>query len=244
MMDAVERLVAYGVYLLPGLALIAAWYVLVPRKALGLSIAILILGFVLMRDALTPLGLWAPGNDLTIAFVDNGFILAGLGLTSLALVALLMRFEPALAALMVWRKNNTGIGLTVGLAAGVLVALPVLFLNGFAPERFTLHFGWLLGMFVLAYGGNALEEVLFRGFLQGYLERLTTPLRAALASGVAFGACHGMLALTVTDIGWPILAFTLAEGIACGLVRMRYGVVPAILTHGTAIFLIATPMLG
>ncbi|NWE37823.1 CPBP family intramembrane metalloprotease, partial [Pseudomonas gingeri] len=43
--------------------------------------------------------------------------------------------------------------------------------------------------------------------------------------------------------GWPVLAFTLIEGLACGGVRMRYGVVAATATHGTAILLIAVPML-
>ncbi|WP_017255798.1 CPBP family intramembrane glutamic endopeptidase, partial [Pseudomonas tolaasii] len=87
-----------------------------------------------------------------------------------------------------------------------------------------------------------LEEVLFRGFLQGYLEQQVSPLRAALISGVAFAACHTFLALSVTQLGWPVLLFTLIEGLACGLVRMRYGVLPAIITHGTAILLIAVPI--
>lgn len=129
----------------------------------------------------------------------------------------------------------------VGLAAGAAVALPLLLLNGLNVDRFA-QVPWMLGMIILAYGGNALEEVLFRGFLQGYLETLTSPLRAALTSGVAFAACHSFLAFTVTQIGWPILAFTLVEGIICALVRMRYGLIPAILTHGTAILMISVPM--
>lgn len=96
-------------------------------------------------------------------------------------------------------------------------------------------------MIVLAYGANALEEVLFRGFLQGHLEQQVAPIRAALISGVAFAACHSFLALSVTQLGWPVLLFTLVEGLACALVRMRYGVVPATACHGTAILLIAVP---
>lgn len=77
--------------------------------------------------------------------------------------------------------------------------------------------------------------------MQGYLEQHVTPLRAALGSGVAFAACHGFLALSVTQLGWPVLLFTLIEGLACALVRMRYGVLAATLTHGAAILLITVP---
>ena len=74
----------------------------------------------------------------------------------------------------------------------------------------------------------ALEEVLFRGFLQGHLEHLTSALRAALISAIAFAACHSFLALSVTEVGWPILLFTQVEGLVCAFVRMRYGVSAAI----------------
>ncbi len=80
--------------------------------------------------------------------------------------------------------------------------------------------------------------MLFRGLLQGYLER-SGPVRAALLSAVMFAACHAYLASTVTDLGWPLLAFTLYEGLICAFLRLRYGVLPAALAHGLAIFLLA-----
>lgn len=120
------------------------------------------------------------------------------------------------------------------------IALPLL-LNGLNPDRFA-QVPWLAGMAALAYGGNALEEVLFRGFLQGHLETLTSLWRAAWGSAVAFAACHAFLTYAVTGIGWPLLAFNLAEGVACAFVRIRYGLIRAILTHGTAISKIAVPM--
>ncbi|MNC55080.1 CAAX amino terminal protease self- immunity [compost metagenome] len=86
--------------------------------------------------------------------------------------------------------------------------------------------------------------MLFRGFLQGYLELHVSALRAALISAVAFSALHAFLALSVTQLGWTVLLFTLIEGLACGLIRMRYGVVASTATHGTAILLIAVPMVG
>ncbi|XCY76920.1 CPBP family intramembrane metalloprotease [Pseudomonas sp. CBR-F] len=236
--EAFAVLVHYGIYLLPGLILFGLWFGLTPKTLPGLRIVILLLAFVLMRDAMTPLGMWSLSREVQIEFTANPWVLAALGGLSLGLIALLARLAPELWQLTVLFKGNRWAGLAVGLGAGCLIGLPLRLYQGIEP----VYWAWLMGMLVLAYCANALEEVLFRGFLQGYLEQHVTPLRAALLSGLAFAACHSFLALSVTQLGWPVLAFTLIEGLACGLVRMRYGVVAATATHGTAILLIAVPM--
>ncbi|MGY2326018.1 CPBP family glutamic-type intramembrane protease [Pseudomonas sp. SDT2931_S440] len=236
--EAFAVLVHYGIYLLPGLILFGLWFGLTAKTLPGLRIVILLLAFVLMRDAMTPLGMWSLSREVQIEFTANPWVLAALGGLSLGLIALLARLAPELWQLTVLFKGNRWAGLAVGLGAGCLIGLPLRLYQGIEP----VYWAWLMGMLVLAYCANALEEVLFRGFLQGYLEQHVTPLRAALLSGLAFAACHSFLALSVTQLGWPVLAFTLIEGVACGLVRMRYGVVAATATHGTAILLIAVPM--
>lgn len=236
--EAFAVLVHYGIYLLPGLILFGLWFGLTPKTLPGLRIVILLLAFVLMRDAMTPLGMWSLSREVQIEFTANPWVLAALGGLSLGLIALLARLAPELWQLTVLFKGNRWAGLAVGLGAGCLIGLPLRLYQGIEP----VYWAWLMGMLVLAYCANALEEVLFRGFLQGYLEQHVTPLRAALLSGLAFAACHSFLALSVTQLGWPVLAFTLIEGLACGLVRMRHGVVAATATHGTAILLIAVPM--
>ena len=40
-------------------------------------------------------------------------------------------------------------------------------------------------------------------------------------------------------VGWPLLAFTLWEGLICAFLRMRRGVIPAAIAHGLAIFLLS-----
>ncbi|NWA67568.1 CPBP family intramembrane glutamic endopeptidase [Pseudomonas reactans] len=234
-------LVNYGTYLAPGLALFGLWFALTPRTLTALRILILLAAFVLMRDVMTPLGMWALSSEVQLAFTANTFVLAVLGGLSALLIAALVRVAPDLAALIVWSKGPRAVGLMIGIAVGGLIGVPLLLYQGIEASAIPGYWVWLPGMVVLAYGANALEEVLFRGFLQGYLEQHVTPLRAALGSGVAFAACHTFLALSVTQLGWPVLLFTLLEGLACALVRMRYGVLAATLTHGTAILLIAVP---
>ena len=236
-------LLDYTLYLLPGLALFGFWFALTPKTQTALRIVIVLLAFVLMRDAMTPLGMWSLNGDLQIGFLANPFVLVMLGVSSLLLVALSARLLPDLWQLVVRFKGNRLAGLVLGIAVGCLIGLPLRLYQG-AETAIPGYWPWLLGMAVLAYGANALEEVLFRGFLQGYLELHVSALRAALISAVAFSALHDFLALSVTQLGWPVLLFTLIEGLACGLVRMRYGVVASTATHGTAILLIAVPMVG
>jgi len=101
----------------------------------------------------------------------------------------------------------------------------------------------LPGLLVFALLGNFLEEVLFRGYVLGLLERRYGSVAAGVLSGVVFSFCHVFLATTVTGIGAPLLAFALWEGIIAGVVGARYGIVPAALTHGGAIFLLSSGLI-
>lgn len=239
--EGVRVLANYATHLTPGLLLFGLWFALTPRTLTVIRIVLLLMAFVLMRDVMTPLGLWALGSEVQIAFSENALVLSALGGLSVLTIMLLARVAPDLWSLIRWFIGNPGIGLLVGLGVGCLIGVPLRVYQGIDTSQIHGYWVWLPGLVVLAYGANALEEVLFRGFLQGYLEQHTAPLRAALISGVAFAASHTFLALSVTQLGWPILVFTLIEGLACALVRMRYGVLPATIAHGTAILLISVP---
>src|SRR5204863_165085 len=96
---------------------------------------------------------------------------------------------------------------------------------------------------VFALLGNLFEETIFRGYVYGHLAQSMTPTEAAIASGVVFAFCHIYLALTVTGVGYPLLAFTLWEGVIAGLVGSRGGVLSSTLTHGGAIFLLSSGLI-
>lgn len=237
-LDAPNVLLPYLLRLLPLLGLFAAWFCLTPRLQTGMRLLIVLLAFVCMRDLMTPCGLWAIGGTPLLQFHANPWVLAALGVASLALVALLARLLPELWRRLVGFKGNRAAGLAMGLGAGCLIGLPIRMYLGLELAPWP----WLLGFAVLAFAGNALEEVLFRGMLQGLLERHGSAQRAAFGSACAFCACHAYLAFVLTDLGWPIVAFTFVEGLACAQVRLKFGTVPATAAHGTAILLLGAPM--
>ena len=131
----------------------------------------------------------------------------------------------------------------MGLLAAAVVAAPLLI--GYRWVDIGVRGGeegasLLFSLACMAFFGNFLEETLFRGLFYGHIERLSTPFRAALLSGVLFAFAHVFLAFSVTDAGLPLLIFCLWEGTICGLVRMKWGLVAATLAHGGAIFLLSS----
>ncbi len=242
-----EALIDYSLRLTPGLLLIASLLVLTPAKQVLMRIMVLILGFVLMRDAMTPEDLWRFGITDTavwIRFIDDPVILVALAVMS-GLLCLGLQQLPSLGKLVRWGNLTSWQTYVVGIGAGLAVAAPFVVLA--QPVELAERGGAVVGTVVLAVllmalVGNLLEELLFRGYLQSYFEKHTTSVRSALISAVSFAAAHVYLASTVTDLGWPLLAFVLIEGLACAFVYLRYGLVSSALTHGIAIFVLASSL--
>lgn len=237
-------LTTYGLRIAPGCLLGAILLALLPRTERLARILIYIWLFVLLRDAMTPLGMWRIQGQsvIWIRFLNDGALLALLGLSCLGLVLGTWFWEPELRKLLVWFRGSKALGLAVGLIAPLLLFAPIQLayeLMPLAQRGGPVSSGLWPGLLLLSLLGNFYEESLFRGYLQGYCETLMRPLKAAAVAGVAFAFGHVFLAATVTTVGLPILLFTLYEGLACALLRMKFGLIPATLTHGLLIFLLA-----
>lgn len=240
------EVVDYALLVLPGLTLVTAAYLLArPVREPLLRTAILLVGFVLVRDAMTPAGLWSIGTAGPVPwlrFTTDPVALLTLAAGILALSALVLWRAPGLRALIQWGDVRPR-SIAAGLAGGALAATPVLVLSlghSIEDRGGTVPLSVLPWLAVFCLVGNFGEELLFRGLLQGRLEQSLSRVRSAVTSGVLFAACHAFLAITVTDVGWPILAFTLLEGLICAGLRAWNGVLPATIAHGTAIFALSS----
>lgn len=241
-------LLEYALRVTPGLVLLAVLWLVLRGPALAARIALLVAGFILLRDAMTPVGFWSFGGSgagLWLRFTDDGALLLVLGVTSVLLVVVIHRCAPQLRPLVRWgRVDARSLGL--GLVGAAVVVVPFAVLYRFVPigERGgEVALSVLPALLVFALAGNFLEEVLFRGYLQGLLARSHGPVRTVVASGAFFAAGHIFLASTVTAVGLPLLLFTLLEGLVCAEVARRRGVVAATVTHGLAIFALASGLL-
>ncbi|MEO9247650.1 CPBP family intramembrane glutamic endopeptidase [Citricoccus nitrophenolicus] len=296
---------AFLLTVLPAVVLVGIVVALLPRQAHGVRIMMLILGFIVARDAMTAQGLWefgvvGGGADGTVGgtvggaaggtagrgdsggggsssgvptlwlrFTDDPVALLVLAVASLALVGAILVACRDLRWTVLWTGRRWWTSVLVGLLGGALIVLPFLFLYGtigqwipalqsVAPALTVpsvpvdqrggaVAGGVLVVLAVFALCGNQVEEVLFRGFLQAHLEdQLPGRMgrwRAALLSALTFAAGHLVLAFLLTDLGWPILAFTFLEGLVCAVIALRHGVLGATVAHAGAIFMLASGLL-
>jgi hypothetical protein len=242
-----EYLLPYMVRIAPGLVLGGASLVALRRHAPPVRIFVYILIFVLTRDAMTPMGLWEFGatSAFWLRFTAPAPILVIQGITSALLVVAMHAGDPEVRKYVEWFAGTRPAAIIEGMVGALVVAAPLLIWYRLVPIETrggVVATGLLPAVLVVALLGNLYEEVLFRGYLQGYLETGCGMgrYRAGITSGLLFGLGHGFLALTVTAVGWPVLLFATYEGIVCGVIRARRGVVAAVLTHGLAIFLLAS----
>ena len=242
-----QTLLPFFARIAPGYVVGLAALIAIPRQRSELRLAVYILLFVLFRDAMTPVGFWSISHSGSVRFTHDPVVLVDIGLFAFASVFVINAFEPDLAKVLVWVKGKAHWAAVAGvLGAGLIVGPIWLFRQYLVPEvplpvATLAELGPLL---TLCLAGNFLEEVLFRGYFQGIVEKTTTPARAAIASGLFFALCHSFLAVTVTNVGAPLLAFTWFEGTVAGFVRMRFGVLAATLTHGLAVFALAAGVAG
>lgn len=269
MTTTIHTFLVYLLRVLPGLTVIALAF-LAARPSRNVRVGLYLLAFVLLRDAMTPLGLWSFGARNGVFWIrlstDPWFLLAfGVAALGISLGVLTLDRGNREAVHLFRRRGGTGTpaGIGAGVAAGIggalLVVAPFWWLYRGIPIYLrggSVAHHLIPAILVFALLGNFMEELLFRGYVLDYLQKrhllrrsrrnasapaaLITP---GIQSGVVFAVCHIFLASTVTDVGVPLLLFTLWEGSIAGVVGERYGVLPATLTHGGAIFLLSSGLL-
>lgn len=243
-----ETLRLFGEYMpriIPGFVLIAGlFFIMKPKK--HMRVILYILSFLILRDVMTPLGLWFPGATrgvFWIRLIEDPLFLVFFGFSSLILVTGLFLCDKENRQYVHWFKNTRVAGVLSGIGGCILVVLPVVIAYQFIDieqRGGTVAFSLIGPLLVFAMGGNLFEELLFRGYAMGLVKTDKGFLYKGVLSGVLFAVCHIFLATTVTNLGIPLLVFVLWEGIIAGIVGARYGIIPSTLTHGGAVFILAS----
>jgi len=237
-------LVDYFIRVIPGL-LLGLSLIFLLRREPRMRVLVYIGLFILLRDALTPLGLWSFGREggFWIRLSDDKWFLLIFGIISVCVVGLLYFFDKPNSKKVIWLKGKPLAGYLTGIAGMLIVISPFLILYQFTPIS---NRGGMVNLtlvpFIAAFAllGNLFEELLFRGYVINiFSERKSTDI-PGIWSGIVFAFCHIYLATTVTDVGYPLILFCIWEGIIAGLVGEKYGVLPATITHGGTIFILAS----
>lgn len=196
-----------------------------------------LLAFVIIRDGLTPVGLWAIGGCsddgrpfFWLRLPSSALLLWFMAASSWTVVESMAWIDPQLSAgVVLWTPDSSRlVGLGIGLAGAVVVATPVFLGNllfGASPPAAARLFprrsvGQLLALAAMCLLGNYWEETLYRGFVVHVAQAklLLPPWQAVAFSAAAFGLSHLSLAFVVTDAGWGVVVFTVWEAVVAGLV--------------------------
>lgn len=243
-----EQLFEYSVRIFPGLVILSTSYFLLPKKEIVIRMFLLLFGFILMRDTMTPLRFWEFGftnNTLTLRFINDPLVLLVLGFTSLVVSLVLYRTDKNLKTSLKWFSNYSKFqDILVGILSSFVVVFPFRmpsFWTSVSQQNDSVPLEMLLPLIVFALLGNFLEEILFRGYFQNYLQKQSIRmLKRVLLSALFFSIGHIFLAFTVTDLGTIILIFTFWEGLICAVLYEKYGIISATLAHGLSIFLLSS----
>jgi membrane protease YdiL (CAAX protease family) len=247
MLGTFETLVMYLARTAPGLGL-GGMMLFVLRREPKARIVLYLALFILLRDAMTPLGLWSFGTQgfFWIRLHDDPSFLSVFGIACLGLTTALYFLDRENRPLLQWMRGNWYRGLLWGAFGALVVVAPLAIIYQHTPidtRGGPVSSHLLPAIMVFTLLGNLFEETLFRGYVYGQLAQKMATFPAAVASGVVFAFCHIFLATTVTSVGYPLLVFTLWEGIIAGIVGSKGGVLPATLTHGGAIFLLSSGLI-
>jgi membrane protease YdiL (CAAX protease family) len=116
-------------------------------------------------------------------------------------------------------------------------------------------------LLVFSVSGNMYEEVLFRAYWVNRVASRVGPVTGVAVSTLVFATMHVFLGYSLAAagaarlesgatnsgrparpaalVGLQVQAFTLLEGLVCGIVFVQFGLFPAALTHGLAIFFLS-----
>lgn len=246
-----DLLIEYTLRIFSGIVLLSSIYFLLPKRESLFKIFLYLFGFILMRDAMTPLGLWEFGADgmiIWLRFIESPFILSVLGVFSLFLSILLYNtHSDELKNSLNWFTSSKLKTLLLSILMSIVVVLPFIapyFSVPIEQRGGSIPLSLFPFLLLFALLGNFMEELLFRGFLQHYLKKQKIgKKKRILLSGLIFSMGHIFLALTVTSLGSIILLFTLWEGLICAAMHEKYGLISATLTHGLAIFILSAGVL-
>ena len=196
---------------------------------------------------MTPLNIWQFGTDgiFWLRTVNNPSFLILVSVLSIALILLVNKLDKEASQVYVFRKVSFTKAIGTGLLGAAAVIIPMFLIYQFVPiaqRGGSVNNGALFLPFLLVFcvSVNFLEESIYRGYFQGYMEGFFSPTKSAVLSGLLFSFSHIFLATTVTNAGWGVLAFTAFEGIIAGLVRSKAGVLASTLTHDVAIFFLCS----
>lgn len=228
-------LTAIGLFLLnltPALIIGILTLLFVPKSMRLLRILVYILLLVLVRDRFL-----TSGGEI---FVSLNILLYSI--VPLLIIAAAIFYETEIVGLIIWTKDNIPRVIIAGVIGALAIGLPVFLAHRFLPAASGLFNGSLemlpyITLPLLAI--VALEEIVFQGFLQGYLEEHIGIAKSAVISGLFFIFSYCLVSHYISlENTFLLLLFIILQGFIVAQLQVRYGVVAGIIARSVSLLLV------
>ncbi|MCR8659053.1 CPBP family glutamic-type intramembrane protease [Paenibacillus endoradicis] len=226
--------------LFPFLLVMLLLYVIVARKKVVWKIVIFVTSFVIIETMLLYKQLWwlhGEHRRLEIEFTSDGWILFTLSLVGLLIVVGCILFQVKLNRYVIWTGKNIFKSVTCGSIGAIILSLPIILLNfyslGRVPVDGSLSLFISIIMFIVV--GKSIEELLFRGYLQGYLDRIYSPFKSGFITTAIYSLLNFLILIVANEYFLLAWIQTIYIGIICSCLRYRYGILASTLANALAI---------
>lgn len=249
--------VEYLRLILPGLTAMAVWLALLPRKAAEARILVLLILGMILRDGLAATGLvrirMTEGLPWLRLVSDAPALYALAGSAVLLGVAIWLAATD-LRDLITWWGERYGdrptgshlaTGMLMGLAGAGTILVPFIAMRAHIPldqRGGPVATGVIVPVMVAVLAVTAFAEFLVRGYVQGLFDEQVGANRALFISTAASAGLTTSLLLT-SGVGWTLLAFAAWHGCVAAIVRRFSGVLPAMVTGGVSLAVLASGLL-
>ena len=183
MNPTLETLSIYLARIAPGLIL-GTMMLFLARREPRLRIVLYLAIFILLRDAMTPLGLWSFGRQgfFWIRLHNDPWFLVLFGVGCLGLSLGVYYLDRENQSLFQWTRGRLPSGLLWGVGGAVIVVAPFVAIyrhTAIESRGGPVPIQNIPAILVFAMLGNLLEEALFRGCVYGRLAQKMAPSRQA-----------------------------------------------------------------
>lgn len=226
--------------LFPVLLVMLLLYMMVAHKKIVWKIVIFIASFVIIEIMFLYKQLWwlqGEHRRLDIEFTSDGWILFTLSLIGLLIVVGCILFQVKLNRYVIWVGSSIFISVMYGSIGAIILIIPVLLLNlhTFGEVPFDGNVTLLISIILFILVGKAIEELIFRGYLQGYLDRLYSPFMSAFITTAIYSLLHLLILILLKEHYLLASMQSIYIGIVCSFLRYHYGIMASTLANALAI---------
>lgn len=176
----------------------------------------------------------------SFGFEADTWLLFTLSLICIAVFVGCTLFQSALNQLVIWRTVAAYYSVTAGLFGGFIIAIPIILWNGQfnVIHALTTIQSYHISIITFVAALKSIEELFYRGYLQGKLEISYSKKKAMYMSIFIYLMVQAFLLLVTNQLSLIAIVYVIVIAFVCTFLRNRYGIIAAIVANSIALLVL------